>query len=67
MLKRNTRPRRKMEGKDERIIVGVSIAIIVVGAFLPVPSIRLVGRVAIASAAAILFALVYRLIRLRAK
>jgi len=56
-----------MEGKDERIIVGVSIAIIVVGAFLPVPSIRLVGRVAIASAAAILFALVYRLIRLRAK
>ena len=67
MLKRNKRPRRKMEGKDEKIIVWVSVAIIVIGAFLPIPSIRLVGRLAIAAAVAIAFSLVYRLIRMRTR
>ena len=67
VLRRNRKPRKQMEGKDEKIIVGVGIAIIVVGTLLPVASIRLVGRLAIASAVAIAFALVYRLIRLRVK
>ena len=67
MLRRNRKPRKAMEGKDEKIIVGVGIAIIVVGMFLPIPSVRLIGRLIIASAVAILFALIYRLIRLRTK
>lgn len=67
MFRKNRRPRKQMEGKDERIIIIVEILILVVGAFLPIPSIRLVGRVALAACVAILFALIYRLIRLRAK
>jgi len=67
MFKRNRKPRKKLEGKDERIVVLVGIAILLVGAFLPIPSVRLVIRLGFAAAAAILFALIYKLIRYRSK
>lgn len=67
MFGRKKRPREKLEGKDERVVVIGGLLIVLIGAFLPIPSMRLVVRVGFAAAIAILFGVIYKVIRLRGK
>ena len=67
MFGKRRRPREKMSDKDARVVLIVGIGMLVVAAFLPIPSVRLVTRVGLAGVIWIGFALVYKEICRRRK
>jgi len=65
MFKRRKRPREKLEGREATIVGLIMIGIVVIGVLLPIPSVRLVQRLAYAAVIAVIAGLIYRTITLR--
>ena len=65
MFKRNKRPREKLEGREATIVGLIMLAIVVIGALLPIPSVRVVARLSYAAVIAVIVGLIYRTITIR--
>ena len=65
MFKRNKRPREKLEGREATIVGLIMLGIVVIGALLPIPSVRVVARLSYAAVIAVIVGLIYRTITIR--